>query len=292
MLGHPSPPPFRYIGGRSDVLESYPSYFWVVSRFVQPLSIISDELPRNVQMELIAKAKHGLEMFVRQEPLPVLLPRSTDKAKAFLKIVDGWFLIFAGQAAPGSMGDFAVLRKTVEGFSVSLQDELDRIPTFTVTAKGNLDIHRLVEGASGGYPRDVLELLDEFITDEIDHAGKCLAFELPTSCGFHILRAVETGMKGYVLAATGSLPKLNQRNWGEYIRLLTDAGAHLDVIDVLKILKTKRNPLMHPQDNLDPNDAIALLCLCQAGIETLIADIRRRNMEVKFKQSLGVLPTL
>jgi hypothetical protein len=173
-----------------------------------------------------------------------------------------------------------------------MQEELDRLPTYTVTAKGNLDIHRLVKAASQGYPKAVLELLDEFITNEIDSAGKCLAFELPTSSGFHILRAVETGMKGYVYAATGALPKMNQRNWGQYIQILTDAHAHSDVIDLLKVLKTKRNPLMHPQDTLTSDDAIGLLCLCQAGIETLVADIRRRNLEIKFKESLKTIPIL
>lgn len=247
---------------------------------------------RNVQMELIAKAKHGLEMFLRQDPLCIFLPRSTGKAKAFLQIVDGWWAIFAGQAMVGSMGDFATLRRTVEGFSVSLQDELDRLPTYTVIEKGNLDVHKLVSGASAGYPVGVLELLDRFITDEIDYAGRCLAFELATACGFHILRGVETAMKAYVHAATGALPKMTQRNWGEYIHLLTGAGAHADVIDLLKVLKTKRNPLMHPQDNLNINDAIGLLCICQAGIETLVADIRRRSMELQFKKSLEVLPTL
>jgi hypothetical protein len=78
---------------------------------------------------------------------------------------------------------------------------------------------------------------------------RCLAFELPTSSGFHILRAVEIGIKGYLHAKAGSLPKMNQRNWGEYIRQLELASADSDLIDVLKVLKTKRNPLMHPQDS-------------------------------------------
>jgi hypothetical protein len=291
-LGRPCPAPFRYIGTEVSMLESYPSYFWVIGRFVLPLAKMTDSMSREVQIDLITSAKHGLEMFIRQQPLRDMLPRSTEKADAFLAIVNGWISIFAGHLPPGSVGDIAVLRRTVEGFAVSFQDELDRIAMFTVTPKGSLDIHRLVAGVSSCYPKEVLEMCDAFITEEIDHAGKCLAFELPTACGFHILRAVETGMKRYVHAATGALPKVNQRNWGEYIRVLNDTSAHPDVIDLLRVLKTKRNPLMHPSDNLEINDAIGLLCLCQAGIETLMADIRRRSMEIKFKESLALLPTL
>jgi hypothetical protein len=251
------------------MLESYPSFFWVVAKFVQPLAIISGDLPKDKQMDLIGRAKVGLEMFLRQEIAVGMLPHSAVKTEKLLVLVNSWVTHFAG-LGPMPGAPIEILARTVDGLTITMQEELDRLPTFTVIAKGNLDVHRLVGGASSGYPKAVLELLDRFITDEIDYAGKCLAFELPTSSGFHILRAVETGMKAYVHAASGALPKMNQRNWGEYIRILTDAGAHPDVID----------------------EAIGLLCLCQAGIETLVADIRRRGMEKKFLDSLKVLPTI
>jgi hypothetical protein len=73
---------------------------------------------------------------------------------------------------------------------------------------------------------------------------------------------------------------------------LEQAKVHSDVTDLLKILKTKRNPLMHPQDSLDIDEAIGLICICQAGIETLVADVRRRSLEITFKESLRLLPTL
>lgn len=274
------------------MLESYPSYFWVVGRFVLPLAKITESMSEDVQLDLVVSAKQGLEMFISQQPLQEMLPRSTKKANAFLSIVDRWTKVLIHQAPSGSAGDIATLRRTVEGFAISFQDELDRIPMFTVVPKGNLDVHRLCEGMSNSYPQSVLELCDDFIKAEIDHAGKCLAFELPTACGFHILRAVETAMKGYIHAANGALPKVTQRNWSAYIQALEAIKTNADVIDVLRILKTKRNPLMHPSDNLEISDAIGMLCLCQAGMEALIADIRDRSMEVKFKESLALLPTL
>jgi hypothetical protein len=267
------------------VVESYPSFYWVISQFIQPIQAIRDDTSEEMKIEIVTRCKVGLEMFLRESP-EEFLPRSAEKAKAFLQIIDRWTM------SKGTGFDSKLLPKTLHGFSVSLQDELDRLPAFTVTQKGNLSIHSLVRGASNGYPKGVLELIDEFIANEINYSGKCLAFELPTSCGFHILRAVEIGIKAYVHAATGSLPRLNQRNWGEYIRILENAGANTDLIDVLKVLKTKRNPLMHPQDNLEIDEAISLFCICQAGMEALIADVRRRSLETKFKDSLRMLPTL
>jgi len=271
------------------MLESYPSFYWVVAQFIQPLFFFRDDAPKDLQMEMVGRCKVGLETFLRQTPVE-LLPRSTEKAQAFLVIVNDWIKVLASSS--GVAANEATLHRTLHGFSTTLQDEVDRLPTFTVIKKGNLSVHNLVEGASQGYPKAVLELSDEFIVNEINHAGKCLAFELPTSCGFHILRAVEISIKAYVHAASGSLPKMNQRNWGEYIRLLENAGCGSDFIDVLKVLKTKRNPLMHPQDNLETDEAISLFCICQAGMEALIGDVRNRSLEVKFRESLKVLPTL
>jgi hypothetical protein len=132
---------------------------------------------------------------------------------------------------------------------------------FTVTPKGSLDVHRLVDCISEAYPKNVRELIDEFVVREIDYAGRCLAFELPTSGGFHILRAVETCLKAFCYAETGKLPPPQNRNWGQYIDYLNNAKVDADVIDILRMLKTKRNPLMHPTDVLTIDEAISLLCM-------------------------------
>jgi hypothetical protein len=79
---------------------------------------------------------------------------------------------------------------------------------------------------------------------------------------------------------------------GEYITRLTKANAHADLIDVLRVLKAKRNPLMHPTDNLDVDEAISLLCVCQSVLDDLIDDVRRRTLEIKFKEALEKMLTL
>ena len=273
--------------------ESYPSFWWLLGRFVHPVKVLSAELPKDTQMQIVASAMHGCDMFLRYgREMKDLLPASHEKVCIFQAQATHWTNIFIGveQIKPGET--IENLTKIWDGFTITLKDELDRLPTFTATNKGNLSIHALVTGASKGYPQGVLELIDEFIVREIDQAGKCLAYEMPTSCGFHILRAVETGMKGYVHAATGKLPGIKNRNWGEYIFQLETAKAHSDLIDVLRVLKTKRNPLMHPTDNLEVDEAISLLCVCQAGMEALIADVRRRSLEIQFKESLKLMPTL
>jgi hypothetical protein len=286
-LGRRFLPPFERIGKDESVLKSHPSFYWVIGNFIHPLFALSDEMTEEKKIQLVSRCTIGLDMFLR-EPAKDMLPRSTEKALGFAQVIQLWM---QGRKDGGTI-KVDTLQRTLNGFMVSLQDELDRLPTFTVTRKGNLSIDSLVDGASNGYPESVLELIDESIVNEINQAGKCLAFELPTSSGFHILRSVEIGIKGYVHAVTGALPKINNRNWGEYIHQLELAGCGSDFTDVLKILKTKRNPLMHPQDSLEIDEAVSLFCICQAGMESLINDVRKRSLETQFKASLKVLPTL
>jgi hypothetical protein len=99
-------------------------------------------------------------------------------------------------------------------------------------------------------------------------------------------------LKGYVLAATGRLPPLNNRNWGQYITDMATAGASSNLIDLLRILKTKRNPLMHPKDTLELEEAIGIFCICQNVIETLVSDVRIKGLDIKFTNALAALPTI
>lgn len=184
------------------------------------------------------------------------------------------------------------IKEDIDTFQIALSEELKLLPLFSVEEKGNLSLDRLVDSASTGYAASAHTLMDEFMKQEIDEAGRCLAFARATASGFHALRAVEIGLKAYVLAATGSLPKLNNRNWGEYITQMSNAGASADLIEFLKILKSKRNPLMHPKDKLEEEDAIGIFCICQNAIETLIAEVRSRNLDVKFTNALTALPTI
>lgn len=273
------------------MLESYPSFYFVVARFIMPARKLQTAMSDEVKIDFITYAYQGFDMFLMQAGVPDILPRSTEKAQAMQRIAKFWMDGYINGTA-NQCGDIEAFARGIDEFGISFQDELDRIPMFTVTPKGNLDIRRLARRMSEGLPKSTTELLDDFIINDINHSGRCLAFELPTSSGFHILRAVETCAKAYVYLVTGRLPPLKNRNWGEYIEQLKNAGAHEDVIALLRILKTKRNPLMHPYDNLDVDEAIALLCLSQAGIDTIVEDLRRRSLDVKFKEALKQLPTL
>ena len=146
-------------------------------------------------------------------------------------------------------------------------------------------------GASEKYPQYILPLLDAFIREEIDEAGRCLACDRNTACGFHILRSVEVAVKAYMVSIKGTLPK--NRNWGEYIEELKKTSVvSRELINELIVLKAKRNPLMHPQDVLDSEQARQLFCLCEAALCAVIDDVRKNKLDAAFSAALIALPTI
>jgi hypothetical protein len=239
------------------------------------------------RVTMLARAVGALEEFITEDIIKTLFPRSRELAEPLLAQLRAWL-----QSEQHPLALLPNLLQSVQFFSTIVMEEMDRTHVYTVIDKGNLSVDKLVEGASKGYPPEVLALLDKWMCDEINDSGRCMAFTLYTACGFHILRAVEIGIKGYVHAATGTLPPTNRRNWGEYINLLNNAGAGSDLVDLLRILKAKRNPLMHPQEKLEEAEAVDLFCICQAVIGSLVADVKRRSLDTQFSSSLKILPTL
>lgn len=173
------------------------------------------------------------------------------------------------------------IQEAVASFENILHKEIADLPLFLVVEKGNFSTEKLIIGASVGYPKKVRDFLAivPACELEIDEAGRCLAFERATACGFHILRSVEIIIRHYVLKATGSLPPLNRQNWGEYISVLRNAGAAKEITDLLQNIKDNyRNPLMHPVDVLEIDDAISLVAICQSTTEALIRDMEKRKL--------------
>lgn len=262
------------------------AYFYNFGHYINAVLLLRLDTPVDQRGPILFPALNAIQTFIADQTAQHLLPRAMELAKVIHPVISTW----ANQK--GIPHELPILHAHIQAFSMALAEELQRGHYYRLIDKGNLSIDHLVEGASKGYPSSVVTLLDDHIKREINEASRCLACSLSTASGFHILRSVEIAIKAYVHAATGSLPPINRRNWGEYIELLKNAGASSDVIDVLRILKTKRNPLMHPRDTLDEPEAIDILCLCQTVTGALVKDIASRNLEVKFSASLALLPTI
>lgn len=178
--------------------------------------------------------------------------------------------------------DVIVIRETVKTFETLLKDELSKLPIFCCDDEkiGNLSIDKLLKGGGNGYPEKTKTRLTSLCLSEIDEAGRCLVYERSTAAGFHMLRSVELTIRQYLLAVPGFvMPPLNRQNWGEYLKLLGDNGASRDVTDHLHNIKDNyRNPLMHPEDTLEIDEAVSLFGVAQSMNEMLIADMKKRGL--------------
>jgi len=156
-------------------------------------------------------------------------------------------------------------------FETIASAEVSQFSTYSVVKKLAYDTRTLLEEGESILPTDIrLKLPPESIED-IREAAKCMAFEVNTASGFHTIRATEAVIRMYYQEVVGSAPKIKDRNWGAYIKVLRAKGADPRVIGFLDhIRESYRNPISHPDQRLDAQEAQVLLGVCVSAIIQMV----------------------
>jgi hypothetical protein len=81
------------------------------------------------------------------------------------------------------------VRTAYDEYKIALLAELGVFPSYFVTQKGAFDTLSLLDYPQALFPADLKDKVPEAMFD-IAEAGKALAYDIPTSCGFHVFRAV------------------------------------------------------------------------------------------------------
>lgn len=184
-----------------------------------------------------------------------------DEAKAKAKVIPDDHLL-------------AMINKAKE-FHLILSAELQTFDAYQVTEKALFSTARLVERAENILPDGIVSDVPKEALVDLNQAGRCLAFDLPTAVGFHTWRAVETVLVAYC-EEWGVRP--DQRDWGSYIAGLKKAEAAGITVAVLdQIRDLHRNPTMHPEMVLSPEEAIGLFGIAPSVIVAMVNDIRRHR---------------
>lgn len=156
-----------------------------------------------------------------------------------------------------------------------------------VYSVGQVSIYRTASLVANGSHRVAPEYrasVPESALDEFDNAGKCLAFDLPTACGFHALRGVELMILKYLEAFGTKTDGL--KTWHDYVKAVDDAeedgrkpskkvGQMLD-----RMRDLDRNPLMHPRDTLDTTQADMLFSLAAITVVEMARDLQQQDGEI------------
>lgn len=164
----------------------------------------------------------------------------------------------------------SVINKARE-FETVLTNELQILATYHVTQKGIYSTSDLIEKAEHIFPESIRQKTGPELVEEIRQSGRCLAFDVPTASGFHILRATEVVMHEYYLAVCKpkSKPTDKLENWGAYLAELRkcndpDVGK---VVAILQLIKDQdRNLIMHPEISLSLDEAFNLFEIAKGAI--------------------------
>lgn len=169
-----------------------------------------------------------------------------------------------------------VLRESAKSFETVLSAELQVMDTYLVSQKGTYSTPDLIDRAELMVPNQLRGDLPPQSIIDLQAAGRCLAFSVPTATAFHILRATESVIRLYYSEVTGKPPKTKMRNWGSYVKNLNAAGADGKITGFIDHLRDLyRNPILHPEDNLSTEDAIVFVGACVSLICKTILEIQR-----------------
>lgn len=215
-----------------------------------------------------------LEAFVTNEEYAKTLPHALEKAKALYEALES---VFKSKRQLQEM-DVIEIDLQLGRFEVSLDDDLHRLHTYMVDQVGAYSFDRLVGSADTIFPEALRKVvIPEQVCSDFRSAGRCLAFDLPTSCGFHAFRATDAMLRVYC-NHFGATPSGGSRDWGAHIRELRSVlkgGAPkkpnertVELIDSIRA--QDRNPLVHPELNLD----LLIFDLCKNAVGLMATDIK------------------
>ena len=151
------------------------------------------------------------------------------------------------------------------------KDELEKnferehrnLNVFTVTPKGIYDTRLLVEQPELKFAEKIRPILPPQMLYDLKQAGRCLAFDIPTACAFHVCRGTEALMLTYYERLAGHSWCFAKKDWKIYIEQLRKEGAPKNITNRLdEIRELDRNTYIHPDVNVTLEEAPILFELC------------------------------
>jgi hypothetical protein len=171
----------------------------------------------------------------------------------------------------------------LQKFETIFSAELQSLDTYFVSQKLGYVTHDLIERAEVLLPEHVRNDIPAEAQADIRQAGKCMAFDIPTAAGFHIIRATESIIRLFYEAILNRKPKAKMRNWGAYVKNLEQGGAETRITGFINhIRESYRNPVLHPEVTLSQDDAQVLVGTCISAIVQMMSEIKKKNPVILY----------
>jgi hypothetical protein len=167
--------------------------------------------------------------------------------------------------------DAYALNTAATEFETIFKGELHFSDAYFVVRKSGFETVVLIANGEKLFPDDLMAKAPGVIKD-VQGAGKCIAFELGTAAGFHLLRAVEGVLRLYFDVVSKGHKRPKNRNIGSYLNLMGQLNVgNPKIISALTQLKDlHRNPLMHPEGHLTTDQAIGLWGISRSLISAML----------------------
>lgn len=167
------------------------------------------------------------------------------------------------------------IRSSAIELETVLRNECRIMDTYHIDQKGVYSTKDLIETAHFHVPLPARDTLAEITKLDLDQAGRCLAFDLPTAAAFHLLQATESVIRKYyrLLVPSNKQAAPKMRNWGVYIKVLKKHDAKAAILSILDHLRdVYRNPVLYPEESYTDDRVIVLFGLCVSAITLVEAE--------------------
>lgn len=159
---------------------------------------------------------------------------------------------------------FDTWRSAVKTFETVFSAEMAEATTYYIPKRGIYDTAALIDRADNSFPSDLLPFVVEKTRDDWRAAGRCLALNLCTAAGFHVVRAVEGTLESYYQKFTDQ-PGMTKAGWHDYLKdleALPEGTMPMPdpktLAGIRQMKDDYRNPVVHPRVVLTEADARVL----------------------------------
>jgi hypothetical protein len=261
-------------GGFFMIRISLP-YIYNLSAALKPLYTIEADTLLSKNRWTLYNAESNLHGFLYQSVYASTLKASAAPGAALLEAIQK----VTNASEPDSDKKLSFLEvysitSALTEFETVLIAEMNTAASHFVTKICGYDTSDLIVSAESLFPSDLPLKVPEAIGD-IREAGKCVAFDIPTAAGFHMMRALEIVLRLYYDAVTNGKPRPKTNNMGDYLNeMVVNHHGEEKVLAVLKQIKDlHRNELMHPETTLTLDEAIGLLGITQSAIVAMLQNL-------------------
>jgi len=157
------------------------------------------------------------------------------------------------------------IRNARDRFRELFLAEISAVPAYLVTRKEGYDVELLIDYGASLFPVTLSTKVPEALRDA-GEAGKALAFEVATGCGFHAFRVVESVVRRYWDEVTEGRARPRPETLGNFAAELEKSrSGDAKIIESIKqMTRLHRNPIAHPEVLLSVEEAIGIIGIARS----------------------------